>query len=172
MKKFKMYSMKSISTTLFLFFIGLSLYAQTPPAGKGPHSKEDREKIIQMKVAYVREHLGLTDVENKRFFPVYEENLRKEEALRKKQRGSMRHVKQNYAQMADADIEKAMLDEMNAEQQLLDFKKVQFEAYKKLIPIKKIVELKITERAFNKMLMEKLRDKRKGTPPPPPPGDK
>lgn len=155
--------MKNTSAILMLFFIGFSAYAQTAPTDKRVHSREDREKIIQMKISYVRENLGLTEAENKRFFPVYEENLKKEEALRQKQRSAMRNMKHNYAKMTDAEIEKAITDEMAAEQQLLDLKKAQFEAYKKIIPLKKIVELKTVERSFNRMLMENLRDKRDGS---------
>lgn len=158
--------MKSIITIFTLFITGV-VFAQTPGGSKPMRGREGREKIIQMKLNYVKENLGLTEAENTRFFPVYEENLKKEEALRQKQRGILRKIKQEYTSMADADIEKYLAEEMALEQQLLDLKKAQFDSYKKLIPIKKVVELKTVERAFNRMLMEKLRDKRDGGPPVP-----
>jgi hypothetical protein len=169
MKNMKKYNIIPVNIILVIGFIvssSISSNAQIGPNHKGG-SKEGREKIIQMKVAYIRENLGLTEAENKKFLPIYEEDLKKEEALRQKQRGIMRNVKNTYKEMADADIEKSLTDEMLIEQQMLDLKKVQFEAYKKLIPIKKVVELKVTERAFNKMLMEKLRANKPGMQEPP-----
>ena len=159
--------MKRTLFILLCLFAGIALQAQTP-AGQHPGQRGGgREKILQMKIDYVRDNLGLSEVENKRFMPVYEKDLREDEALRQKQRSTMRSMKQNYAQMSDADVEKAITDEMQLEQQLLDRKKAQFEEYKKLIPLKKIVELKILERSFYKMLMEKLTsDKSLPVPPP------
>lgn len=144
--------------TLILLIISLCsavwLQAQTPgQRGGGP----GREKIIQMRVEYMRDNLGLSEAEQKKFLPVYEENLRLDEQARQKQRGHMRQIKQNYAGMSDADLEKALNDGLVQEQAILDTKKARFEQYKKLIPLKKIVELQILERSFNKMLLEKIR---------------
>jgi hypothetical protein len=69
--------------------------------------------------------------------------------------------------MTDAEVEKVLYDELVVEQQMLDLKKAQFDSYKKLIPIKKVLELKLAEHAFNKMLMQQLREKRPATSPQP-----
>jgi len=150
--------MKTWAIILLFAAMGLSSQAQGPE-GKGD-KKEEREKILQMKLAYVREHLSLSEGENKRFFPVYEEDLRKEETFRHNHRGMMRKIKHSYQQITDAEVEKVLYDELVVEQQMLDLKKAQLDSYKKLIPIKKVLELKMVERAFNKMLMQQLRDKR------------
>lgn len=167
MKKFKRTTMiKSVIYILLWLSAGIgSVQAQTPPP-EGNH-REDREKILQMRVSYVKDHLGLTEAENKKFLSVYEEHIRREENLRMKQRSLMRRMKQDYQQMTDADIEKTFAEEMALEQQIFDQKKAQFEQYKKLVPLKKMVELKLVERAFNKMLMEKLHGNRPGMPEPP-----
>lgn len=144
--------------TFLLLFIGLLpavwLHGQVPgERGNG----RGREKIIQMRVEYMRDNLGLSEAEQRRFLPVYEDNLRQDELARQKQRGMMRQIKLNYAGMSDTELDKALNDEMAQEQTILDAKKARFEQYKKLIPIKKIVELRILERSFNKMLLEKIR---------------
>lgn len=143
--------------TILLLFLGLlpALWVHGQPGERsgGP----GREKIIQMKVEYIRDNLGLTEAEQKRFLPVYEENLREHEAARQKQHALMRQIKLNYTNMSDAELEKTLNDELAQEQAQLDAKKNTFEAYKKLIPIKKIVELRVLERSFNKMLLEKIR---------------
>lgn len=131
----------------------LGMQAQTP----GERGGRGREKIIEMRVQYMRDNLGLSEAEGKKFFPVYEENLRLDEQLKMKQRSFMRLIKQDYRDMSDADLEKALNDELADEQARLDAKKARFEQYKKLLPLKKIVELRILERSFNKMLFEKIR---------------
>lgn len=146
--------MKTTAWIIVCLLSSLWLQAQ-PPGERG--GGRGREKIIQMKVDYVRDNLGLTEAEQKRFLPVYEENLRQSETTRQKQRGLMRQIKTNYTAMSDAEVEKALNDGLAQEQAMLDAKKNTFEQYKKLIPIKKIVELQILERSFNKMLLEKVR---------------
>lgn len=168
MKTFKTIGMKLPMLIISLMFVGVRVYAQFPMPEQ---NEKGREKILQMKVAHVRDNLGLTEEENKKFLPVYEEALRKEEAMRHKQRTLMRDLKLNYTKMSDADIEKVMVEQMLLEQQMLDAKKARYEEFKKLIPLKKIIQLKIVEREFNKLLMEKIRGNRT-TPPPPPPGDR
>jgi len=154
--------MKTLAIIILFTVTGLASQAQV--ADGRVDKKEEREKIIQMKVAYVRENLALSESENKRFFSIYEEDLRKEEAFRHNHRGMMRKVKHSYQQMTDAEVEKVLSDELVVEQQMLDLKKAQFDSYKKLIPIKKVLELKLAEHAFNKMLMQQLREKRPNPP--------
>jgi hypothetical protein len=165
MKKYNSTIMKALVTIILFTVSGIVTLAQTPDGRDD--KKEEREKIIQMKVAYVREHLALSESDNKRFLPVYEEDLRKEEAFRHSHRGMMRKAKHSYQQMTDAEVEKVLYDELVVEQQMLDLKKAQFDSYKKLIPIKKVLELKLAEHAFNKMLMQQLREKRPATSPQP-----
>jgi len=164
MKTFKIIGMKLPMLVISLMFVGTQLYAQLPMPH--PEGEKGREKILQMKVAHVRDNLGLTEDENKKFLPVYEEALRQEETMRMKQRTLMRNLKQNYTKMSDADIEKAMAEQMQLEQQMLDAKKARYEEFKKLIPLKKIIQLKIVEREFNKLLMEKIRGNKPGPLPP------
>lgn len=161
MKKFKFVHMKTIIHSIVFLVVSSPILAQKPASDR---KHEGREKIIAMKVAYIKDNLGLTEEESARFLPVYEVDLRKEETLRKKQRGIMRQVKQHYQELSESEIDKQLYEEMQLEQQLLDLKKSQYESYKKLIPIKKIVELKLVERDFNRMLMDKLRQQ-KGKPP-------
>lgn len=144
--------MKTVALSILCLLSAVCLHAQPggPIGGKG------REKIIQMRVEYVRDNLGLSEAEQKKFLPLYEENLRKDEAARQNQRSIMRRLKDNYASMSDTDLEKALNDELASEQAQLDAKRAQFEQYKKLIPLKKVVELKMVEHNFRKMLMEKV----------------
>jgi hypothetical protein len=70
MKKYNSTIMKALVTIILFTVSGIVTLAQTPDGRDD--KKEEREKIIQMKVAYVREHLALSESDNKRFLPVYD----------------------------------------------------------------------------------------------------
>lgn len=152
--------MKSIIVLFVCLLPTFALQAQNTDHSPFGGGQEGREKILQMRLTHVKDNLGLTEAENQAFLPVYEKNLRQEEALRQKLRSLMKGMKQNYAQMSDAELEKNFAEEMQLEQQMLDVRKANLKTYLKLIPVKKVVELKIVERSFNKMLMEKLREEK------------
>jgi len=148
---------------LLLLSSPLIVLSQNPGGKKG-----GREKIILLKIEYMRENMGLTEAENSKFLPLYEEFLRKEEALRSSKRQNGRRIKKELETLSDAEIEKSIQEDFSLSQQLLDLEKASFEKYKRIIPMKKIISIKLLEREFNKMLMEKLKGKKmEGRQPPP-----
>lgn len=150
---------------IFLITLSGNVFSQKRPDSFG-FGKEGREKIVQMKLTYVKDNLGLTDGELTKFMPVYEANLKLEETLRHKHKKLMRELRDKYQSMDDTELEKALAEELELDRQMQAMRESQLEEYKKLIPLKKIVELKIVEKNFNRLMMEELRQ-RKGTFPSP-----
>lgn len=150
---------------IFLITLSGNVFSQKRPDSFG-FGKEGREKIVQMKLTYVKDNLGLTDVELTKFMPVYEANLKQEETLRHKHKKLMRELRDKYQSMDDTELEKALAEELELDKQMQAMRESRLEEYKKLIPLKKIVELKIVEKNFNRLMMEELRQ-RKGTFPSP-----
>jgi hypothetical protein len=68
--------------------------------------------------------------------------------------------------MPDKDVEKAMSDDLNRQQQLLDLHRKGLTELSKIIPPKKVAMLLKAERDFKMELLRKMKDR--GMPPPPP----
>lgn len=126
-----------------------------------------RERLEALKVAYLTEKLNLTPEEAQQFWPLYNELDNKLQEIRKKQRGNRSESKQNFDSMSDADVSKAIDQELALEQKELDLKKEYNEKFKKILPIKKVAKLYAAEHGFRKELLHRAKDRTKipGGPP-------
>lgn len=119
-----------------------------------------RERLEALKVAYLTEKLSLTPEEAQQFWPLYNELENKMRDIRKQLRGNRSEAKQNFDQLSDADVAKAIDRELALEQQELDLKKQYNERFKKILPIKKVAKLYAAEHGFRKELLKGARENR------------
>jgi hypothetical protein len=119
-----------------------------------------------LKVAYLTEKLSLTPAEAQQFWPLYNELNDKMREVHKQQRANRADTKQNFEAMTDAEVTKAIDQELALEQKELDLKKEYNERFKKILPVKKVARLIAAEHNFRKELLKGARDHREHNGPP------
>lgn len=147
--------MKKLMISLVLIALFASLTALAQPGTGHPN----RDKMQAQRVAFITNNLNLTPDEAKVFWPVYNEYETKRQEIVKTFR------QQNQAKRVDPDqlSEKEALEladnQIIEAQKLLDLRKEYHIKFKQVLPAKKILKLYDSEREFQKMLIDHLRDK-------------
>ncbi|MFN0032146.1 MAG: hypothetical protein ACKVOR_08310 [Flavobacteriales bacterium] len=118
-----------------------------------------KERIAQLKKTFYTERLALTDAEAEKFWPVYDEYIRKRDALKKEIRKAVK--------TADADStisEQKALDTITlVEKKRKEEVELDTKFLKDCMPIlgaKRTMLLAHLEREFQKAAMQKIREKR------------
>lgn len=143
-------SILTIAIALFSFY-GLS----QPDTAR--QSKKD--KIEQLKIAFITKELDLSTEEAEKFWPVYNDMndaLRKEKKAR---RTKGKELRENFDTLTEDEIKKkaiAMLDSKISEAKL---KKEHTEKVAEIIGYKKTVKLLNVEQRFKKELLNKLNER-------------
>jgi len=146
---------------LAAFLIGsVGVFAQ----GRGPADAQGRkarqERIETMRVAYITKELNLTTAEAKAFWPLYNEYEAKRKAIRT--RGER---KGGLDVMSDKEVEQALYDRLNKEQEALDLKRDYIEQMRKIIPVRKVAKLSQVEKEFKAKVLKEVRNRREGASP-------
>jgi hypothetical protein len=153
---------KSLLSGLILFVLMFfsTQFVMGQAAGNNNTKMQDKkEKVEAMKVAYLTDKLSLTSADAEKFWPVYNEFQDKKDALQKTYRQKVRIVKdQMAANLTDAQADDVISANLQQDQDLLDLKKEYVPKFKKLIGSKKVVLLFTSEKDFNKLLLEKLKE--------------
>lgn len=150
--------MKKIIIPIVAFFFTIGAFAQHHGG------KKMRERIKAQKTAFITNQLELTTEEAEKFWPIFNAFEEKIEHLR---RNGFRKVKQALREdtLTDEEAQKALNDFLEREDQLHSAKRQLVKDLKGVLSPQKIIKLKITEEAFNKQLLDKLRklrEKREG----------
>ena len=120
-----------------------------------------RERIKTLKVAFITERVGLTSKEAQQFWPIYNENEDKLEAIRRKERAEM-GPRATPASLSDAESEQ-LLDELIALQGEKHLIHQNFIAkIRKVIPPRKVLLLLKAEEDFKKRLLQQFRKRKQG----------
>jgi hypothetical protein len=151
-----------LSGSLFVALIFLAnsfLMAQN--AGNNVVKGQDKkEKVQAMKVAYLTDKLNLTSTDAEKFWPVYNEYQDKRDALQKAFRQKAKAAKEITAELlTEQQADELINAQIQEEQDQLDLKKEYLPKFKKLIGSKKVVAMYIGEKEFNKILLQKLKEK-------------
>ncbi len=142
--------MKKLYTILFVLFAMVhSTFAQG-------NRKEDIEKFRK---EYFTRQLNLTADEAKKFWPIYNEMQVEMQKLHKEKRARMRNIREDFESMTDAELEKAINDEMTNRQQELDLDKKYHERYKAILSIRKLALYYRAQEGFKRELLRQIQDK-------------
>ena len=139
------------------------LYAQRPE-GDGQRqgmTKEQKEEIESMKIAFLTKRLELTPDEAKKFWPVYNQASDEIEKMREARMKQHREMREKKDELTDKDYEKIVDNEITFRQQELDILKKYSNQYKQLLPMKKVAALYKAEEDFKRELLHRMRDKQK-----------
>jgi hypothetical protein len=151
--------MRKLALVLFVLAT-LPVIAQ-PAGGKGDRSKEKREKVEQLKIAYFTKNLELTTEESEKFWPIYNEMSTKMRDNNKERMKLSKELKDNLETLKDAEIKAKMDAILNTEQQQVTIKKEYSSKIAAVIGYKKSVKLVSLEHQFSQELRKEF-EKRKG----------
>ena len=115
-----------------------------------------RDKIDQLRVAFINSKVNLSNQETQQFWPLYNELNDKLDLLKKTYR--INFIKNfNAESLTDKEAEALIIAEFILKQKELDLNKEYYEKYKKILPIKKIALIKMTEIDFKKELIKTIK---------------
>lgn len=139
----------------------LSMFSQISIAQPPGGMHERSEKIKAMKVEFITTKLDLTVEEAQAFWPVYNEFMKKMDALEQKRRSTMRANRDK--ELTDKEINELIELNFDTDQAILDLKRAYDSKFKAVLPIKKVGKLYRAEEQFKHELIKRLR---RGGPPP------
>ena len=142
---------KILSSILFIGVIALSAAAQP-----GKESTTKREKVEQLKIAYITKELSLTTEESKSFWPLYNSMTDEISTEKRKRRKLAQNLKTNLETLSEDDIKTKTLEIMDSEIKESKLKKEHVEKIAGVIGYKKAVTLLALEQQFKKELLKRL----------------
>ncbi len=124
---------------------------------QGSQPGERREKMEAQKIAFITKQLELTPDEAKVFWPVYNEYDAKRLELRKSFKNKEDFDKDDIEKLSEKDAALMLDNQIIEAQKLLDLRKEYHAKFKAVLPAVKVLKLYNSEREFQKMLIEKIR---------------
>lgn len=147
--------MNIIRITLTLLLFCGSLMAQP-----GKPSKEMREKIETMRIAYLTERINLTPQEAQVFWPIYNQYREEFETLihrgEKDDRPPHHLSDEELNKMSDKEVRDMLINEMEKQKLLVEHREKYFKKFTEILPIKKVALLYDAEREFQRKLMRQI----------------
>ncbi len=115
------------------------------------------EKMEAQRIAFITQELNLTPEEAKAFWPVYNEFEAKRNELKKTFRSASDLQKAEIEKLSEKEASQILDNQIIESQKLLDLRKEYHAKFKSVLPAVKVLQLYDAERAFQKMLIERLR---------------
>ncbi|MBU0764209.1 MAG: hypothetical protein KJ607_05175 [Bacteroidetes bacterium] len=132
---------------------------------------ERYEKLKARKVAVITERLDLSVEEAQNFWPVYNEYEAKRDKLNAEKREAFKKYKNATGELEEKTLEELSDLMVQIEVDEANLRKEYHEKYKKVLPVKKVVELYHTEQQFKRDLLKEMRCLRGEGPHHGPPGE-
>jgi hypothetical protein len=139
--------MRTLKYTFLLLIVALTSQAQP---------QTPKEKIEQLRIAFITKELGLTSDEAKVFWPVYDKYRSELEALRD---GKVDLDNIDYTKLTDEEADKKAKELFAQKQAEIDLQKKYYAELKKVIPAKKVLRLMKAEADFRQKLIEMMRNR-------------
>tara|TARA_Y100000746_G_scaffold177348_1_gene154926 strand:+ start:111 stop:647 length:537 start_codon:yes stop_codon:yes gene_type:complete len=158
--------MKNRGAVIGLLLMCMSLGTMlAQPAGKP--SQEQREKrkakMKEMKKAFIKTELELTEEEEEVFWPIYDEFENKRDELRKEHKSLRKQFKgKSLDELSEAEAEEMLSKEMEFREKRLALDKDFEQELKNSLSAKKIILLHKAERKFKKQLLDRMKGRRGG----------
>lgn len=126
---------------------------------------DKRERIKALKVAFITEQLGLTTEEAQGFWPIYNTFEEETNAIRfKEMRVIRKDIRENLDSMNDTEAN-ALIKRFNtAEDRMHKLRMELSEKLARIIPPKKIIQLKIAEDDFRRKMLNEFKKRKRERP--------
>ena len=115
-------------------------------------------KFEELRTKILIEKLALTDKEQKEFFPLYKEYKDKEKVLNSKIRKT--HKAAQKEAVTEEEAEKLLKKLKNLTQQKATLFKTYADKFNAVIPAKKVLKLYVVEREINRIIRNKIKERR------------
>ncbi len=112
-----------------------------------------KEKIEALRVAFITQQLNLTADESQKFWPVYNEYMDKFRAARREFKSTPTTF------TTDKEAQDFLDAELLFKQRELSLYKEYYDKFKKILPLKKVAQLRQAEEDFKKELLKQLQGK-------------
>lgn len=143
--------MKKLILSILILFITVSVCAQRPTP----------ERIRAQKVAFITNQLDLSALESQKFWPIYNTYEATVSELRKSEMRDIRQKMRNGGgSLSNSDADNLLQRYLDFENSMYQAKVTLINNLKSVISAKKILKLKAAEEAFNKKLLELLKNRR------------
>lgn len=120
-----------------------------------PQLSHAQDRIRALKVAFITDKLKLTPEESEKFWPVYNQYEAEQKRIRQKYR-----PEQDLNTLSDQEVERAVLDRFDMEEELIKLKRDYFQRMKAFMAVRKIALLQRSEQEFNKELLRRIQEAR------------
>ena len=117
-------------------------------------NSEKKEKIKSLKVAYITEQLALTESEAQKFWPVYNAYETEKDAQRKT---SYQKYKQISDDISETKAQSLLKELLELEKERQNLRSNYIKNLMKVLPAKKIIQLKTAEDAFNRKMLQEYK---------------
>lgn len=118
---------------------------------------EDGSRVESLRVAFITRYLQLDPKEAETFWPLYNEYREEQQKIRKQHRAN-----RDWLSMDDQQLEDALDQQLQLEQEELLLKQRFFKQLKGVLPIRKVAMLLKAESEFKKRLLQEIRSRRRG----------
>ncbi|MFK7784037.1 MAG: hypothetical protein AB8B56_02915 [Crocinitomicaceae bacterium] len=142
-------SMLAFAVALFSFY-GLS-------QDEAPRQTK-KDKIEQLKIAYITKELDLSTEEAEKFWPIYNDMNDAIKAEKKSRRTKSTDLKNSFSSLSEKQIEEKTMAILDSEIKEAELKKEHTQKIAKVIGYKKTVQLFRVEKQFKKELLNRLND--------------
>ena len=157
MTLFKMNTMKNLKplhAVVLFVFVAIGTVNAQPPGKERPNKKE---KIEQLKIAFITKELELTTDEAEKFWPVYNEMSEKIQEKKKEERKLQKELKDNFETLSEEDIKSKSQSILSNELQQTELKMEYHDKIADVIGYKKATKLLSLEQRFKRELLEQMK---------------
>ena len=145
--------MKYLYTVLTIIVLTFSVGAQ---------NDDRRERIKTLKIAFLTERLSLTETEAEKFWPLYNTFEETNHELRREMKSSRKEL--DMASLTEPEAKKLIADHLEKERKKAALKESFVKDLLRILPAKKVIQLRLAEDAFNKRMLEQFRKRRSKRP--------
>ncbi len=124
------------------------------------------EKIEAQRVAFITQEVNLTPDEAKVFWPIYNEYNSKRHELKNAFKGVDNLGKEKIDALTEKEASQILDNQIIEAQKFLDLRKEYHAKFRSVLPDSKVLKLYDAEREFQKVLIDKIREHKKGQTPP------
>lgn len=115
---------------------------------------DKREKIKSLKVAFITERLELTETEAQKFWPIYNTYESKKDEQRKMGYEKRKEISED---MTEAQAKVMLKDFVSFEKERENLRSNFIESLLKVMPAKKIIQLKLADEEFNRKMLHEYK---------------
>ena len=156
-----MIALKRIAVVTFMMLLFTpSTFAQP---GSGDKAQSKKEKIEQLKIAFITKELDLNQEQAEKFWPVYNEMADEVKAERKIRREISKDLKDNFEVLSDDDIKSKANKVLDSEIAEAELKKEYHEKIAGIIGYRKATKLLSLEQRFKRELLNKLNERQRSS---------